>query len=182
MKTRYKVLILLLIIVISAIFYHLYVRKQYLTLNPEDRGIIVQSFGKDSDGKGYSDEGHRMMIEDVNKLTSLSQQEKDNLTKFYKSLMINKRKFALSSNKEEFLINEKFYNENLECWTVAVVRAKMPKVKLNFFINGGSPGETTDLNEYLDVLTQKYHRSVSNKDLKDIINPSITDEGCKKFL
>ena len=42
--------------------FYRYRLSEVMTLNEPDKAFIESSFGKDSDGKGYSDAGHELMM------------------------------------------------------------------------------------------------------------------------
>ena len=177
MKTRYKSLILIVIIIISVLAFYSYKRKQYLTLNLEDKQIIQKSFNIDSNGKGYSDEGQKLLEEDDKLMTTLSSEDKRKFLNLYSNEMKLIRIVVLSKDKEEFLNNLKKFYINRYCVDSYLVDSKSPTKKYHFVDKFGV-GESEETIDYFYILKNKYLSTLEYKEVSEIINPTMTDQDC----
>ena len=169
MKTFLKILgfILGILAILVAIWYF-YFFKRFSTLQDNDRQTILESLKPDTTGKGYSDDGQKIIDHDlVLAKKSLTPKDYENFEFWYKELLKRKRVVVLSENRDVFLKNLKIYYIAFKCFAQYA-----PQLDKNiWFLEKNSEIEKENFNYIFESLQKKNFRFLEFKEIFDIQNP-----------
>jgi hypothetical protein len=148
--------------------WYFYYWKRFSTLQDVDKQLILKSFKPDTNGKGYSDEGERLITNDIPLIKSqLSEKDAADLIFWRREYLKRRRIMMLSENKEEFLKNARRYYISFDCMTRH--NMNLTKEKMIFKVSEGD--EEDDLYLYKEALIKKNFRFLKFKVIFDIQNP-----------
>jgi hypothetical protein len=179
-KRFFKKLGIFVLILITALvsIWYFYYWKRFSTLQDVDKQLILKSLKPDTTGKGYSDEGERMINHDIPLIKKqLSEKESDDLIFWRREYLKRRRIMMLSETKEKFLKNAKKYNIAFVCMTRHNMNLK--KEEMIFKVSEGD--EENDFYLYQENLIEKNLRFLTSEEIFNILNPIRSYELKKCF-
>jgi hypothetical protein len=169
MKIFLKKLFIFILILMTCLIsvWYFYYWKRFSTLQDIDKELILESMKPDTNGKGYSDEGERMINHDIPLIKiQLSEKDSEDLVFWRREFLKRRRIMILSETRDAFLENAKKYYISFKC----MVRhfETLDSTELSFDI---SKDENDNFYEYEEILTRKNFRFLKIEEIFNIQNP-----------